>query len=205
MEKRDKDWSDSDGLNADGALYKMYKYLRNPGHATSGAEKKTRKTRTTRTCLTLYTRASVSRRGPAAIPLLTRRCRLSVVDFLAARCHHRGHRLLPQELLSLPRPAEAMSGRCWPWDVDLSFGRVWITARRDWDQHLIAQYTALHRRQQPPAAGHSAHSRAAAEYLRRILHAHDELLQGRVGTPAKSLYYEPRTDVLAAELTRMRP
>jgi hypothetical protein len=228
MENGDKDWLIRMGLNADGALYKMYNSFTSPSHATSGAEKKTRKNEDNADLLALYNGVSLS--GEARLRYLYDNVDVAqVVNFLAARiitgdvdCCHKNYYFYRDT-------GRSDEWQMWPWDVDLSFGRVWTSAQTYWDQHLIPN-TALFigsNNRLPQAIFDIPETRQM--YLRRIRTLMDELLKpGPITvqpTPSPSpapiprprsiepdapilsaaaklgaQYYEPRIDELAAQI-----
>lgn len=199
VENGDKDWLVRMRLNTDGALYKMYNGFTSPGDATSGAEKKTRKSEDNADLLALYNGVSLS--GDARRRYLYDNVDVAqVVNFLAARvitgdtdCCHKNYYLYRDT-------GASNEWQMWPWDVDLSFGRVWISSMSYWDQRLNAA-TPLYigsGNRLPQAIFDTPELRQM--YLRRLRTLMDELLKPSA-TPAASLYYEPRIDALAAALT----
>lgn len=198
MENGDEDWLIRMGLNAEGALYKMYNTFTSPSHATGGAEKKTRKNEDNADLLALYNGINLS--GEARRRYLYDNVDVAqVVNFLAARtitgdidCCHKNYYFYRDT-------GRSDEWQMWPWDVDLSFGRVWTSSQTYWDQHLITN-TALfvgNNNRMPQAIFDTPELRQM--YLRRIRTLMDELLKPP-GTPADALYYEPWIDMLAAEL-----
>lgn len=198
MENGDEDWLIRMGLNAEGALYKMYNSFASPGDATNGAEKKTRRYEDNADLLALYNGVSLS--GEARRRYLYDNVDVAqVVDFLAARlitgdvdCCHKNYYLYRDT-------GHSNEWQMWPWDVDLSFGRVWTSAQTYWDQHLIPN-TALFvgdNNHLPHAIFDTPETRQM--YLRRIRTLMEELLRPP-GTPAAALHYEPLIDELAAVL-----
>ena len=199
VENGDRDWLIRMGLNADGALYKMYNTFTSLNHATSGAEKKTRKDEDNADLQALFNGISLS--GEARRQYLYDNVDVAqVVNFLAARiitgdvdCCHKNYYFYRDT-------GGSNEWQMWPWDVDLSFGRVWTSSQTYWDQRLNAG-TALfvgNNNRMPQAIFDTPELRQT--YLRRIRTLMDELLKPP-GTPADALYYEPRIDVLAAALT----
>ena len=196
MENGDEDWLIRMGLNAEGALYKMYNTFTSPSHATSGAEKKTRKYEDNADLLALYN--GISRSGEARRQYLYDNVDVAqVVDFLAARtitgdtdCCHKNYYLYRDT-------GRSDEWQMWPWDVDLTFGRRWIGSKTYWDQNLIAN-TPLFvggNNRLPQAIFGISETRQM--YLRRVRTLMDELLKPP-GTPQQELHYEPRIDELAA-------
>ena len=198
MENGDEDWLIRMGLNADGALYKMYNSFTSPSHATSGAEKKTRRHEDNADLLALYNGVSLS--GDARRAYLYDNVDVAqVVNFLAARvltgdvdCCHKNYYLYRDT-------GRSDEWQMWPWDVDLSFGRVWTSARTYWDQYLNPNTSLFigDNNRLPQAVFGTPEMRQM--YLRRVRTLMDELLKPS-GTPSEALYYEPRIDVLAAQL-----
>ncbi len=199
VENGDKDWLVRMGLNTDGALYKMYNTFTNLNHATSGAEKKTRKDEDNADLQALFNGISLS--GEARRQYLYDNVDVAqVVNFLAARvitgdvdCCHKNYYFYRDTNGS-------NEWQMWPWDVDLSFGRVWTSPLTYWDQRLNAGTSLFvgNNNRMPQAIFDTPELRQM--YLRRIRTLMDELLKPP-GTPADALYYEPRIDALAAALT----
>jgi hypothetical protein len=198
MENGDEDWLIRMRLNAEGALYKMYNSFTSPADATSGAEKKTRRYEDNADLLALYNGVSLS--GEARRQYLYDNVDVAqVVDFLAARvitgdvdCCHKNYYLYRDT-------GQSNEWQMWPWDVDLSFGRVWTSPQTYWDQRLIPNTPLFvgSNCRLPQAIFDTPETRQM--YLRRIRTLMDELLKPP-GTPASDLYYEPIIDELAAVL-----
>ncbi len=198
MENGDEDWLIRLGLNPDGALYKMYNSFTNPSHATSGAEKKTRKNEDNEDLLALYNGLSLS--GEARRRYLYGNVDVAqVVNFLAAQtiigntdCCHKNYYLYRDT-------GRSDEWQMWPWDVDLSFGRRWISSHTYWDQHLIVNTPLFvgNNNRLPQAIFQTPELRQM--YLRRVRTLMDELLKPP-GTPVEDLYYEPRIDELATQI-----
>ncbi len=224
MENGDKDWLIRMGLNINGALYKMYNTFTAVEHATSGAEKKTRKNEGNADLVALYNGLSASgdlRRqyvyDNVDVP--------QVVDFLAARiltgdvdCCHKNYYFYRDT-------GGSDEWQMWPWDVDLSFGRVWNSVQTYWNQVLITNTRVFvgDNNLVPKAIFEIPEMRQM--YLRRIRTLMDELLgaspMGAVPPPtptpgpaprprpravanpitvAAAQYYERRIDELAAQM-----
>ncbi len=196
MENGDEDWLIRMGLNAKGALYKMYNRFDSANSAYSGAEKKTRKYEDNADLLALYNGVSLS--GEARRRYLYDNVDVAqVVNFLAARaitgdvdCCHKNYYLYRDTGIS-------NEWQMWPWDVDLSFGRVWNSSETYWNENLVPN-TGLfvgNNNRLPQAFFSTPEIRQM--YLRRIRTLMDELLK-TPGTPEEERYYEPRIDTLAA-------
>ena len=198
MENGDEDWLIRMGLNPDGALYKMYNMLASPGDATSGAEKKTRKNEDNADLVALYNGLHLS--GEARRRYLYDNVDVAeVVDFLAARiitgdtdCCHKNYYLYRDT-------GGSNEWQMWPWDVDLSFGRRWISGKNYWDQNLIVDTPLFigSGNSLPQAIFDTPEMRQM--YLRRIRTLMDEMLKPP-GTPLQDLHYEPRIQELAAQI-----
>jgi len=198
MENGDEDWLIRMGLNAEGALYKMYNMFNSASHANSGAEKKTRKYEDNTDLSALYDGLSLS--GEARRRYLYDNVDVAqVVNFLAIRiitgdvdCCHKNYYLYRDT-------GASNEWQMWPWDVDLSFGRVWNSAETYWNENLIPN-TGLFvgsGNRVPDAIFNSPETRQM--YLRRIRTLMDEFLKAP-NTPEEELYYEPRIDMLASLL-----
>ncbi|UCD52356.1 MAG: CotH kinase family protein, partial [Phycisphaerales bacterium] len=196
VENGDEDWLIRMGLNADGALYKMYNSFTSPSHATSGAEKKTRKYEANTDLRDLYDGVNLA--GEARRHYLYDHLDVAqVVNFLAARvitgdtdCCHKNYYFYRDT-------SRSNEWQMWPWDVDLSFGRRWIRSLTYWDQNLIPDTSLFTGRNNsvPDAVFDTPEMRQM--YLRRVRTLMDELLKPP-GTPVEDLHYEPRMDELAA-------
>jgi hypothetical protein len=196
MENGDEDWLIRMGLNSDGALYKMYNMFNSPSHAYSGAEKKTRKYEDNTDLSELYAGLSLS--GEARRRYLYDNVDVAqVVNFLAVRiitgdvdCCHKNYYLYRDT-------GASNEWQMWPWDVDLSFGRVWNSSETYWNENLIPN-TGLFvgsGNRLPDAIFNSPETRQM--YLRRVRTLMDEFLKPP-NTPEDQLYYEPRIDMLAS-------
>jgi len=198
MENGDEDWLIRMGLNAEGALYKMYNSFNNASHANSGAEKKTRKYEDNTDLSELYNSLSLS--GDARRRYLYDNVDVAqVVNFLAARaitgdvdCCHKNYYFYRDTGFS-------NEWQMWPWDVDLSFGRVWNSSETYWNEELIPNTSLFvgQGNRMPNAIFDSPETRQM--YLRRVRTLMDELLKPP-NTPEDELYYEPRIDMLASLL-----
>jgi hypothetical protein len=196
MENGDEDWLIRMGLNPEGALYKMYNMFNSPSHANSGAEKKTRKYEDNTDLSELYNGLSLS--GETRRRYLYDNVDVAqVVNFLAIRiitgdvdCCHKNYYLYRDT-------GASNEWQMWPWDVDLSFGRVWNSAETYWNENLITN-TGLFvgsGNRLPDAIFNSPETRQM--YLRRLRTLMDEFLKAP-NTPEDELYYEPHIDILAA-------
>jgi len=195
MENGDEDWLVRMGINAQGALYKMYNTFTSSGHATSGAEKKTRKDEDNSDLLALYEGLNLS--GEARERYLYDNVDVAqVVNFLAARaitgdtdCCHKNYYFYRDTGVS-------DEWQMWPWDVDLTFGRRWISSLTYWDQTLIPDTPLFvgNNNSMPRAIFNTPETRQM--YLRRVRTLMDELLKPP-GTAEADLYYEPLMDELA--------
>jgi hypothetical protein len=173
----------------------MYNSFTNSGDVTSGAEKKTRKSEDNADLLALLNGVSLS--GEARRRYLYDNVDVAqVVDFLAARaltgdtdCCHKNYYFYRDT-------GRSDEWQMWPWDVDLSFGRRWISSMTYWDQHLIANTPLFigSGNRVPQAIFETPEMRqstfAGTNTHGRIAHA--------AGTPKENLHYEPRIDELAA-------
>lgn len=196
MENGDEDWLIRMGLNAEGALYKMYNRFDSASSAYNGAEKKTRKYEDNVDLLALYDGLSFG--GEARRRYLYDNVDVAqVVNFLAVRtitgdidCCHKNYYLYRDT-------GASNEWQMWPWDVDLSFGRVWNSAETYWNENLVLNTGLFVGRgnRVPDAIFNTSETRQM--YLRRIRTLMDEFLKAP-GTPEEELYFEPRIDMLAA-------
>ena len=196
MENGDEDWLIRMGLNYEGALYKMYNSFNSASHAVDGAEKKTRKYEDNADLSTLYEGLSLS--GEARRQFLYDNVDVAqVINFLAVRiitgdvdCCHKNYYLYRDTGIT-------NEWQMWPWDVDLSFGRVWNSSETYWNENLLTNTRLFvgQGNRLPNAIFNTSETRQM--YLRRIRTLMDEFLMAP-GSPEEELYFEPRIDVLAA-------
>jgi hypothetical protein len=196
MENGDEDWLIRMGLNAEGALYKMYNRFDSASSAYNGAEKKTRKYEDNVDLLALYDGLSLG--GEARRRYLYDNVDVAqVVNFLAVRtitgdidCCHKNYYFYRDT-------GASNEWQMWPWDVDLSFGRVWNSTETYWNENLVLNTRLFVGRgnRVPDAIFNTSETRQM--YLRRIRTLMDEFLKAP-GTPEEELYFEPRIDMLAA-------
>ena len=196
MENGDEDWLIRMGVNVDGALYKMYNRFTSPGDATNGAEKKTRKHESNADLLALFNGISLA--GESRRRYLYDHVDVpQVVNYLAALvitgntdCCHKNYYLYRDT-------GRSNEWQMWPWDVDLSFGRRWISSHTYWDERLITNTRVFvgSNNRLPQAIFGIAEVRQM--YLRRIRTLMDDLLKPPGVSPANQ-HYEPRMDELAA-------
>jgi hypothetical protein len=196
MENGDEDWLIRMGLNAEGALYKMYNMFNSASHATNGAEKKTRKYEDNADLSALFDSLGLS--GEARRQYLYDNVDVAqVINFLAVRvitgdvdCCHKNYYLYRDTGLT-------NEWQMWPWDVDLSFGRVWNSSETYWNENLVTN-TGLFVGQgnrMPDAIFGTPEMRQM--YLRRVRTLMDEFLMAP-DTPQEKLYFEPQIDIWAA-------
>ncbi len=198
VENGDEDCLVRMGANTEGALYKMYNTFTAASHATSGAEKKTRKSEDNADLLALFNGVTLT--GEARRRYLYDNVDVAeVVNFLAARaitgdtdCCHKNYYFYRDT-------GQSDEWQMWPWDVDLSFGRRWITGLGYWDQRLIADTPLFIGRGNSLPNAIFGTSEMQQMYLRRVRTLMDELLMPP-GTARENLHYEPRIDELAEQI-----
>ena len=196
VENGDEDWLFRMGLNTQGALYKMYNQFNSTGSATSGVEKKTRKFESNADLTALYN--GVNQTGEARRRFTYDNIDVAqTVDYLAARaltgdtdCCHKNYYFYRDT-------GQSDEWVMWAWDVDLSFGRVWTSARTYWEQILnptTPLFIGSGNRFDDAIFGTPEMRQM---YLRRVRTLMDELMKP-AGTPLEQLHYEPRIDELLA-------
>ena len=196
MENGDEDWLIRMGLNAEGALYKMYNKFDSTSSANSGAEKKTRKYENNDDLSALYNGLSLS--GERRRRYLYDNVDVAqVVNFLAVRaitgdtdCCHKNYYFYRDT-------GDSDEWQMWPWDVDLSFGRVWNSAETYWNENLVTNTRLFvgSGNRMPDAIFNTPETRQM--YLRRIRTLMDDFLKAP-DTPEVEQYFEPFIDMLAA-------
>ncbi len=186
------------GLDPKGAYYKMY----NLAESTSGAEKKTRKKEGTADLQALITGMSQSSASAREAYLYDNLNLPEVIDFLAAKiitadvdCCHKNYYLY--------RDTEGTGEwQMMPWDVDLSFGRVWTcgaTCLAYFDETIYTDqslFVGYGNRVITPVYDTAA---TRQMFLRRLRTLMDSLLQPP-GTPAKSDFYRLKTQALRDQI-----
>ncbi len=195
VEKGDDDFLQRIGRDPNGALYKMYNTL---STATSDAEKKTRRDEDHSDLAALIDGARLT--GPARDQYFFDNMDIpEVVNYFAATiitgnvdCCHKNYYVY--------RDTEGNGEwQIFPWDVDLSFGRVWISSLTYWDDTMNTD-TGLFVGNNNVVMGALYNTPVVREmYLRRVRTLMDELLQPP-GTPAQDLKFERRIDELAGEI-----
>ena len=196
VENGDEDWLIRMGLNAEGALYKMYNTFSSVSHANSGAEKKTRKNENNDDLVALY--EGVSLTGERRRRYLYDNVDVpQVVNFLAARaitgdtdCCHKNYYFYRDTGVS-------DEWQMWPWDVDLSFGRVWNSAETYWNENLVTNTRLFvgNNNRVPQAIFNTPEIRQM--YLRRVRTLMDDFLKAP-DTPEEEHYFEPFIDMWAS-------
>lgn len=208
MENGDNNWLDRLGLDSQGALYKMYNVFSSLTDCTIGvngsyAEKKTRKNEGNADLVALFNGVVAQSGDPRIRYLYDNTDVAEMINFLAARiitgdvdCCHKNYYLY--------RDSDGTGlWQAMPWDVDLSFGRVWSCTTpclSYWDQILHSD-TGLYIGSNNGLFGAILNTTAMRQmYLRRVRTLMDEVLQPP-GTPANLRRYESRVDQLAVVLT----
>ncbi len=194
MENGDEDWLIRMGLNIEGALYKMYNTFSSASHATDGAEKKTRKDEDNADLSALYSGLGLS--GESRRQYLYDNLNIpQVINFLAVRaitgdrdCCHKNYYFYRDTGVS-------NEWQMWPWDVDLSFGRVWNSSETYWNEDLLpgtGMFVGQNNRL-PSAVFGTPEMRQM--YLRRVRTLMDEFLKAPDTPAEEELYFEPRIDM----------
>jgi hypothetical protein len=200
VENGDEDWLVRMGVNAEGALYKMYNQFNatastNIGFNNPFAEKKTRKHEGNADLSALYNGIHLT--GEARRRFIYDNLDLAqTVNFLAGMiisgttdCCHKNYYFYRDT-------GRSGEWSMWPWDVDLSFGRVWISAQSYWQTNLIPNTGLSVGNNNDLVIALFGTPEINQMYLRRIRTLMDELIKPP-GTPPEGLHYEPRIDELA--------
>lgn len=201
MENGDTDYLERIGRDPNGPLYKMYNtFNSSPGHAniaSGNAEKKSRKWEGNADLLALLNGVIQSSVTNRTIFLYDNVDIPQMINMLAARvvtgdqdCCHKNYYLYRDTMGNGEWQAFA-------WDVDLSFGRRWISSLTYWDDTIVINtympvgdnnglFNALYQTPQ-----------IAEMYWRRLRTLMDEILQPP-GTPTNQLKFEKRIDELTS-------
>ncbi len=154
----------------------MYNTFTSVANATSGIEKKTRKNEDSTDLVDLFNGISLSGE-PLRQYLYDNVDVAQVVNYLAARiltgdvdCCHKNYYFYRDTNRS-------NEWQMWPWDVDLSFGRVWTSSMTYWDQTLNFNTSLFvgNNNRLPQVIFNTPEMRQM--YLRRIRTLMDELLK----------------------------
>lgn len=202
MENGDEEYIERLGGNPANPLYKMYNtFTAWPTHATLGAqavEKKSRKWEGNADLLELLSGVLLS--GEARRTFLYDNLDLpQILNTMALRaligdqdCCHKNYYLYRDTLGD-------GEWELWPWDVDLSFGRRWISGLTYWDDQMIIDTRMPVGENNGLLAALYSTPEIRQMYWRRQRTLLDELLQP-TNTPPHQLRLERRIDQLAALL-----
>ncbi len=193
VENGDENYLDRLGMDTQGALYKMYNTL----NAATG-EKKTRKDEGTQDLQALINGSLLS--GPARNAYLFDNLNLpEITSYLAAQtvigntdCCHKNYYLYRDTV-------GTGEWQILPWDVDLSFGRVWSGTPTYWDDVLYSNTRLFIGDNNTLVAAIYNTPELRQMYLRRLRTLMEELIQPP-GTPTAQGKFEKRFDELAAQI-----
>jgi hypothetical protein len=190
------------GLNADGALYKIYQNLldKSAGDtATNGVEKKTRQYEGNDDLQALID--GLAQTGPALTTYLydnidIPRC----VDMLAANSVIRNIDLGSKNWYAYRDTGRSDEWAILPWDLDLSHGRFWDTQYTYFDNGIYTDGYVITGNAIRLVADLFANPATRAMIFRRIRTLTDQFLQPppAPGTPENELYYERRLNEQSA-------
>jgi hypothetical protein len=193
VENGDDNYLERLGLDTRGALYKMYNTL-----DTATGEKKTRKDENVSDLSALIAGCRLT--GAARNAYLFDNINIpEVINYLAAMiltgnvdCCHKNYYLY--------RDTEGTGEwQMLPWDVDLSFGRVWNSGQTYWDELLHSDTGVFVGNNNTLPIALFGTPAIRQMYLRRLRTLMDELLQPTNTSPA-DLKYERRINEYAAIL-----
>jgi hypothetical protein len=197
VESGDDDFLERLGADPQGALYKMYNYA----ESVTGAEKKTRKTEGTADLQALINGMSQTSVAARQAYLFDNLDVPEMVNFLAAKiitadtdCCHKNYYLYRDS-------DNTGEWQAMPWDVDLSFGRVWTGSLEYFDQTIYTnQYTMVGygNRIFSPIYDTPA---TRQMFLRRLRSLMDQLFQPPE-TPATNDFYRLKTLALRDRIAR---
>ncbi|HTG45664.1 MAG TPA: lamin tail domain-containing protein, partial [Verrucomicrobiae bacterium] len=197
LENGDENFLKRLGMDENGSLYKMYATFTDPSHTTgANAEKKTRKTENNADLTALYNGLGLG--GAALRNYVYDNVNIpEVINYLAARiligdvdCCHKNYYFY--------RDSEGTGEwQMLPWDIDLSFGRVWNGTQTYWDQVLhpdtAGNLDTGNNNRLPIAMYNTVDIRQM--FLRRFRTLADDML-GAPGTLPEDGYYEKQIDQL---------
>jgi CotH kinase protein/Lamin Tail Domain len=204
VENGDDNWLERIGLDPRGALYKMYNTFSSLGDTTIGAngnlaEKKTRKQEGNADLVDLYNGIVISSASAKTNYIFDHVNIPATVNFLASRiltgdvdCCHKNYYIY--------RDSEGTGE--WegmPWDVDLSFGRVWNSTESYWDNDMFPNTGLFIGSNNGFFNALFQYQPTRQMYLRRIRTLMDTLLQPTNTLPHK-LHYEAQINAFAAQL-----
>ena len=194
VENGDENYLDRLGMDTEGALYKMYNTLN-----VATGEKKTRKEEDTSDLQALINGALLPRGRPATRSCTTTSTFPKRINYLAAQtitgntdCCHKNYYLYRDTLGS-------GEWQILPWDIDLSFGRVWSGGPTYWDDVLYPSTALFIGNNNTLISAIYSTPELRQMYLRRVRTLMEQLLQPP-GTPASQGKYEKRADELLAAI-----
>ena len=195
VEDGDDRWLSRIGLDADGALYKMYDRL----ESVEKGEKKTRKDEDKADLQALIDGAQIGA-GPAQDAFVYDALNVpGMVDFLAAMIVTGGHDCCHKNYYAYRDTLG--TGQWWylPWDVDLTFGRSWNKDDKYFDDTMHPDVGLFIGSNNKLVSMLFGRPEFLEMYLRRLRTLMDEQLQPP-GTPPDWLIFEARADELLEEL-----
>jgi hypothetical protein len=202
MENGDEEFIERLGLNPENPLYKMYNtFTTSPAHATLGTqnvEKKSRKWEGSADLQALLNAVLLT--GEARRAYFYDNLDLpEILNTMAARaligdqdCCHKNYYFYRDTLGD-------GEWEIWPWDVDLCYGRRWITGLTYWDDQMILDTRMPVGENNGLLAALYATPEIREMYWRRQRTLLDEFLQP-LATPPEQLRVEQRIDEWAAVL-----
>ncbi len=192
VENGDENYLDRLGMDVDGALYKMYNTLN-----VAQGEKKTRKYEDTSDLQALINGALLPAGQPRNAYLYDNINIPEAINYLAAQtiigntdCCHKNYYLYRDTL-------GTGEWQILPWDVDLSYGRVWSGGPTYWDDVLYGNTRLFIGENNTLISAIYGTPELRQMYLRRLRTLMEQLIQPP-GTPAADGKLERRADELLA-------
>ncbi len=202
VEDADEIYLERAGLNPNGALYKVYDNLLNKdagNTAASGVEKKTRKTENNSDLQALINGLDLT--GTALVNYLYDNIDIpACVNLLAANSVIRNIDMHGKNWYIYRDTGRSGEWAMLPWDLDLSYGRVWNTQNTYFDNALYVDGFVENATAIRLAAHLFGNAAMRAMIMRRIRTLSDQFLQPlpAAGTPESGLYFERRLNEQSA-------
>ncbi len=202
VEDADEIYLERAGLNRDGALYKVYNNLLNKDAGdtgTSGVEKKTRRSEGNSDLQALINGLDLT--GQALTRYLYDNIDLPrCVNILAANSVIRNIDMHSKNWYVYRDTGRSGEWAMLPWDLDLSYGRVWNTQNTYFDNALYTDSYVVNSTSIRLVSQMFANPAMRAMILRRIRTLTDQFLQPPPlpGTPENDLYLERRLNEQSA-------